>query len=230
MVGYNVQIAVETEHHLIVAHDVTNAGHDRAQLANMAVKAKEALGVDKLDAIADRGYFDSQEILACEEAGITVTLPKPITSEAKANGRFGFVYCADKDVYRCPAGQELNYRFTTTEAGKVLHRYWTTVCEECALKTQCTTGPQRRITRWEHEHVLEAVQERLDQNPEAMRVRRETAEHPFGTLKARMGTTPLLMKTLPKVATEMALSVLAYNFTRVMNILGAKPLMAALAA
>ena len=156
-----------------------------------------------------------------------------MTSGAKSEGRFGkqdFVYCAGKDVYRCPAGQELSYRYTSTEDGKVLHRYWTSVCGECALKPQCTTGPQRRVARWEHEHVLEAVQERLDKNPEAMRVRRETAEHPFGTLKSRMGTTPLLMKTLPKVATEMALSVLAYNFTRVMNIIGAKPLMAALAA
>ena len=233
MVGYNVQIAVDTEHHLIVAHEVTNEGHDRAQLANMAGKAKEALGVEKLDAVADRGYFDSQEILACEQSGVTVTLPKPMTSGAKSEGRFGkqdFVYCAGKDVYRCPAGQELSCRYTSTEDGKVLHRYWTSVCGECALKPQCTTGPQRRVTRWEHEHVLEAVQERLDKNPEAMRVRRETAEHPFGTLKSRMGTTPLLMKTLPKVATEMALSVLAYNFTRVMNIIGAKPLMAALAA
>ena len=215
-----------------MAHEVTNEGHDRAQLADMAVKAKEALGVDELDAIADRGYFDSLEILACEQAGVTVTLPKPITSGSVAKGRFGkqdFVYCAGKDVYRCPADQELSYRYTNTEDGKVLRRYWTTACRSCPLKSQCTTGLERRITRWEHEHVLEAVQERLDKNPEAMRVRRETAEHPFGTLKARMGTTPLLTKTLPKVAAEMALSVLAYNFTRVMNILGVKPLTAAIA-
>jgi transposase len=233
LVGYNVQIAVDTEHHIIVAHEVTNEGHDRAQLANMSTKAKEALGVEKLDAIADRGYFDSLEILACEEAGITVTLPKPMSSEAKANGRFGkedFVYCAGKDLYRCPAGQELSYRYTNSEEGRVLRRYWTTRCGTCPLKPQCTTGKERRITRWEHEHVLEAVQRRLDQHPEAMRVRRETAEHPFGTMKARMGTTPLLMKTLPKVATEIALSVLAYNFTRVMNIIGIKPLIAVIAA
>jgi hypothetical protein len=233
MAGYNLQIAVDTEHHLIVAHEVTNEGHGRAQLANMAAKAKEALGVDELDAVAGRGYFDSLEILACEEAGVTVTLPKPVTSGSVAKGRFGkqdFVYCASKDVYRCPADQELSYRYTNTEDGKVLRRYWTTECGECALKPQCTTGRERRVTRWEHEHVLEAVQRRLDEHPEAMRVRRETAEHPFGTLKARMGTTPLLMKTLPRAATEMALSVLAYNFTRVMNILGIKPLMAAIAA
>jgi len=151
-------------------------------------------------------------ILACHEAGITVTLPKPMTSGAKSDGRFGkqdFVYLADEDVYRCPAGERLTYRYTNEEDGKVLRRYWTTACPECPLKSQCTEGPERRITRWEHEHVLEAVQQRLDANPEAMRQRRETVEHPFGTIKARMGATHFLMKTLPKVASEMALSVLA---------------------
>jgi transposase len=233
MVGYNVQIAVDTENHLIVAHDVTNKGHDRAQLAAMAEKAKQALGVDKLEAVADRGYYDSEEILKCEKAGVAVTMPKPMTSGSGAEGRFtkaDFVYCASKDAYRCPASQELVYHSTNTEDGKALRRYWTTVCGECPLKAQCTTGKERRITRWQHEHVLEAVQQRLDEHPEAMRVRRETAEHPFGTLKARMGTTPLLMKTLPKVATEVALSVLGYNFTRVLNIFGVKPLLEAMAA
>jgi transposase len=233
MVGYNVQIAVDTEHHLIVAHEVTNVGNDTAHLASMAGKAKEALQADKLEAVADRGYFDGEEILACDEAGITVTLPKPMTSEAKANGRFGkqdFVYLPAEDVYRCPAGEHLKYHFTTVERGQTLHRYWTNACQICAIKSQCTTGKERRITRWEHEHVAEAVQQRLDANPQAMRVRRETAEHPFGTLKARMGATHFLMKRLPKVATEMALHVLAYNLTRVMNIIGIKPLMAAIAA
>jgi transposase len=233
MVGYNVQIAVDPENHLIVAHEVTNVGHDRSQLANMAEQAKAVLQADKLEAVADRGYFDGEEILACEEAGITVTLPKPMTSGAKAKGRFGkqdFVYLAGDDVYRCPAGERLTYRYTSEEEGKTLRRYWTTACAACPLKPQCTTGPERRITRWEHEHVIEAVQKRLDENPKAMRVRRETAEHPFGTLKARMGATHFLMKRLPKVATEMALHVLAYNLTRVMNIIGIKPLMAAIAA
>src|SRR6266853_2490323 len=109
-----------------------------------------------------------------------------------------------------------------------LRRYWTTACPRCPLKSRCTTGSERRITRWEHEHVLEAVQRRLDENPQAMRVRRETVEHPFGTLKMRKGATHFLMKRLPKVATDMALHVLAYNLTRVMNIVGIKPLMAAL--
>ena len=231
VVRYNVQVAVDTEHHLIVTHEVTNSGSDRAQLASIAKQAKAVLQSETLDAVADRGYFNSPEILACHEAGITVTLPKPMTSGAKSDGRFGkqdFVYLADEDVYRCPAGERLTYRYTNEEDGKVLRRYWTTACPECPLKSQCTKGPS--ITRWEHEHVLEAVQQRLDANPEAMRQRRETVEHPFGTIKARMGTTHFLMKTLPKVASEMALSVLAYNLTRVMNIVGIKPLMAALQA
>ena len=231
VVGYNVQVAVDTEHHLIVTHEVTNSGSDRSQLANVAKQAKAVLQSEKLEAVADRGYFNSPEILACEEAGITVTLPKPMTSGAKSQGRFGkqdFVYLADEDVYRCPAGKRLTFRYTNEEDGKIMHRYWTTACPGCPLKAQCTTGPERRIPRWEHEHVLEAVQKRLDENPQAMRVRRETVEHPFGTIKARMGATHFAMKTLPKVATEMALSVLAYNLTRVMNIIGIKPLMAAI--
>ena len=231
VVGYNVQVAVETEHHLIVTHEVTNTGSDRAQLANIAKQAKAVLQTDKLEAVADRGYFNSPEILACHEAGITVTLPKPLTSGAKSDGRFGkqdFVYIAEEDVYRCPAGERLPYRYTNEEGGKVLRRYWTNVCPKCPIKSHCTTGPERRIARWEHEHLLEAVQRRLDENPQAMRQRRETVEHPFGTIKARMGATHFLTKTLPKVAAEMALSVLAYNLTRVMNIVGIKPLMAAI--
>jgi len=233
VVGYNVQVAVDTEHHLIVTHEVTNVGNDTAHLANMASQAKAVLGVQKLEAVADRGYFKGEEILACDQAGITVTLPKPMTSGAKAKGRFGkqdFVYLADEDVYRCPAGERLTYRYRNEEDGKTLRRYWTTACVTCPLKSQCTTGTERRIPRWEHEHVLEAVQQRLDENPKAMRVRRETVEHPFGTMKARMGATHFLMKTLPKVTTEMALSVLAYNLTRVMNIVGVKPLIAAIGA
>src|SRR6516164_3060057 len=233
VVGYNVQVAVDTEHHLIVTHEVINVGNDRGQLARMSKQAKEVLEVDELEAIADRGYFDGQEILACEEAGIAVTLPKPMTSGAKAEGRFGkqdFVYLTTEDTYRCPAGEILTYRYTTEEHGQQLRRYWTNACRTCALKSRCTTGVQRRITRWENEHVLEAVQRRLDANPNAMRARRTTVEHPFGTIKARMGATHFLMKRLPRVATEMALHVLAYNLTRVLNIVGIKPMMAAVGA
>jgi DDE family transposase len=233
VVGYNVQVAVETENHLIITHEVTTSGSDRSQLARVGKAAKAVLGTDTLEAVADRGYFNSPEILECHEAGITVTLPKPMTSGAKAAGRFGkqdFVYLPDEDVYRCPAGKQLKYRYSNEEDGKELRRYWTTACPACPLKSKCTTGPERRIPRWEHEHLLDAVQQRLDANPNAMRQRRETVEHPFGTIKARMGATHFLMKTLPKVAAEMALHVLAYNLTRVMNIVGIKPLMAAIRA
>ena len=233
VVGYNVQTAVDTENHIIVAHEVTNVGSDRSQLANTAQAAKSALQTEKLDAVADRGYFNGKEILACEQVGITVTLPKPMTSGAKSEGRFGkqdFVYLPAEDAYRCPVGEKLKYYYTNEEKGQKLRRYWTNACRTCPLKAQCTKGPQRRITRWEHEEVIEAVQQRLDRNPDAMRTRRETVEHPFGTLKMRMGATHFLMKTLPKVAGEMALHVLAYNLTRVMNIMGIKPLLAAIGA
>src|SRR6202040_1247255 len=233
VVGYNVQTAVDTTNHLIVAHEVTNVGTDKSHLANMANQAKAALEAESLEAFADRGYFKGEEIFACEEASITVTLPKPQTSGAKSEGRFGkqdFRYVAEEEVYICPAGEKLAHHFTNEENGLVLRRYWTNACHTCALKAQCTKGPQRRITRWEHEHVVEDVQTRLDKNPDAMRTRRETVEHPFGTLKMWMGATHFLMKTLPKVATEMALHVLAYNLTRVMNIFGIKPFLAAIRA
>jgi transposase len=142
--------------------------------------------------------------------------------------RFRFV--AAEDVYICPAGEKLAYHYTTEEKGLVLHRYWTNACQNCTIKNSCTTGKQRRITRWEHEEIIDAVQRRLDEHPEKMRQRRETVEHPFGTIKARMGATQFLMKTLPRVASEMALHVLAYNLTRVMNIMGIRPLMTAMRA
>ena len=233
VVGYNVQVAVETKHHLIIAHEVTNEGSDRAQLSSVATAAKATLGVEMLDAVADRGYYSGEEILACDKAGITVTLPKPMTSGMLARGRFGkqdFRYLANEDVYICPAGETLPYRYSNEEDGLILRRYWTNACQNCPIKQTCTSGKERRITRWEHEHVLEAVQRRLDEHPEKMRQRRETAEHPFGTMKARMGATHFLMKTLPRVASEMALHVLAYNLTRVMNIMGVRPLIEAIRA
>lgn len=231
VVGYNVQAAVDTKHHLMVAHDVTNVGTDRSQLSAIAKETKATLETDRLDVVADRGYFNSAEILACEEAGITVTLPKPQTSGNKIKGRFvkqDFVYVAGEDVYICPAGERLVYHYTNEQDGLALRRYWTNVCQRCAIKDQCTTGKERRITRWEHEYVLEAVQQRLDKHPEKMRVRRETVEHTFGTIKSWMGSTHFKMKTLKRVATEMALHVLAYNLKRVMNILGINPLIEAM--
>jgi transposase len=233
VVGYNVQVAVDTKHHLIVTHEVTNVGTDRSQLANVAKETKTTLEATSLDVVADRGYFSSGQILACEEAGITVTLPKPMTSNSKTEGRFGkqdFRYLLKEDVYICPAGERLAYSFTTEENELVLRRYSTNACQRCAIKQSCTTGKERRITRWEHEHLLETVQRRLDEHPEKMRQRRETVEHPFGTIKARMGATHFLVKTLPRVAAEMALHVLAYNLTRVMNIMGIQPLIAAMRA
>ncbi len=232
-VGYNVQCAVETKHHLIVAHEVTNAVHDRHQLASMAQQAKEALGADTVEALADRGYYDGKEILACGQAGVTAYVPRFSTSGAKAEGRFGkqdFVYKADEDVYLCPAGKRLTYRYTNEEDGKALRRYWTTACSACPLKEQCTTGKERRISRWEHEAVLEAAQDRLDRKPDAMTERRSTVEHPFGTLKFWMGQAHFLMKRLRNVKTEMSLHVLSYNMKRVMKILGVSGLLQAMQA
>jgi transposase len=233
IVGYNVQSAVDTKHHLIVAHEVTNVGSDRSQLSNMSEQARTAIGSETIEAVADRGYFNGEEIRTCEEAGITVYLPKPMTSGIDAKGRFGkqdFVYVAADDVYLCPAGERLTYHFTNEEDGKKLRRYWTTGCQACTIKSRCTTGKERRISRWEHEDILEIVQARLDRSPDKMRLRRQTVEHPFGTIKSWMGSTHFQMKTLKNVGTEMALHVLAYNMKRVMSILGVGGLMEAIRA
>jgi transposase len=232
-VGYNVQTAVDTKNHLIVAHEVTNVGHDRAQLADMAGLAREACGKKTLTALADRGYFNGEEILRCEETGITALVPKPLTSGSRADERFDkrdFVYNARRDEYRCPAGERAIWRMTTIEHGQTLHRYWPSACPRCPIKAKCTTGDYRRITRWEHEKVLETMQRRLDRTPEASRLRRQTVEHPFGTLKAWMGSTHFLTRTLPRVRTEMSLHVLAYNLKRAMKILGTGSLIHAIRA
>ncbi|MDB5825032.1 MAG: transposase [Herminiimonas sp.] len=178
MVGYNVQTAVDTTHHLIVAHEVTNIGNDRGQLANMAQQAREATGIEKLAVVADRGYFSGEEVLACDQAGITTYVPKPLTSGAKADGRFGkqdFVYMPDRDEYRCPAGHAMTRRFETVDKGLIINVYATPECRRCLLKPDCTTGPERRIRRWENEAVIDAMQERLSKAPEQMRWRRQTA-------------------------------------------------------
>ncbi len=233
IVGYNVQIAVDAKHHLIVAHEVTNAGSDRAQLATMAQLAQDVMGHGELTVLADRGYFSGWEIHACEQGGIVPYVPKPLTSGAKSEGRFGkqdFVYLPEQDAYRCPAGETLTWRFNREEDGKLLRHYWTTKCPQCAIKAKCTTGGQRRVKRWEHEGVLDTMQKRLDQMPNAMQLRRQTAEHPFGTIKGWMGATHFLTRRLKRVSTEMSLQVLAYNMKRVIAILGVKPLMAAIRA
>jgi transposase len=231
IVGYNVQTAVETKHHLIVAHEVTNVGTDRDQLSSMAKFARTAVEVQDLTVIADRGYFKAEEILACHEAGITAIVPKTVTSRAKAEGRFDradFIYDADKNEYRCPAGQRLIWRFAAIQEGLKQHRYRSSHCKQCAIKDQCTPGVQRRVTRWEHEEVLEAMQARLDQAPESMRLRRQTAEHPFATIKSWMGSAHFLTRTLDRVRTEMSLHVLAYNLKRVMKLLGNETLIEAM--
>ena len=155
-----------------------------------------------------------------------------MTSNAKAEGRFGkqdFVYIAADDVYICPARERLTYRSTSNDGGKMMRRYWTNACRACALKSKCTPYTERRVSRWEYEAVLETVQARLDHHPEKMTMRRSTAEHPFGTIKCWMGWTHFLTKRLPKVSTEMALNVLAYNMKRVMAIIGVGGLLEALA-
>jgi len=222
-VGYNVQSAVDTKHHLIVTHKVTNIGIDKDQLSPMAGQARDALDARTIEVLADKGYFNGVEIAACEDAGIEVYVPKRATSNARAQGRFDkdeFIYDRKNDHYVCPAEQRLTRRMTVEEKGRMMHVYWASTCGDCPLKRDCTTGKQRRVKRWEREDVLERAKARLDSFPGAMQQRRETAEHPFGTIKAWMGATHFKMKTLAHVATEMALHVLAYNIKRVIAILG----------
>ncbi len=232
MVAYNVQTAVDTLNHLIVAHEVTNTANDRGQLSAMARDARNAMGAEgEFTVLADKGYFKGEDILACHEAGITPYVPKPQTSNNKADGLFDksdFIYEANKNEYRCPAGETLKYRFTAFEQGKTLHTYWSSNCQSCALKPQCTPAKQRRVKRWEHEAVLDDMQERLDTVQNAMLIRKQTAEHPFGTIKSWMGATHFLTKSLDRVGTEMSLHVLAYNLKRVIQIMGAKQLMQAM--
>jgi transposase len=223
LVGYNVQAAVDTQHHLVVAHEVVTSGSDRGQLSNMAFKAREATGDASLEAIADRGYFKSNEIRACELEGINTYVPKPMTSNSKAQGRFSkldFVFIAKDNEYLCPAGQLLPYRSSTIEDGMKINVYWSSNCGSCARKAQCTTGKERRVRRWEYEEVLDTVQTRIDNNRDKMKLRRCTVEHVFGTVKSWMGSGHFTMKGLAHVSTEISLHVLAYNMRRVMAILG----------
>jgi transposase len=231
IVGYNVQTAVDAKNHLIVAHKVTNDGIDRSQLSAMAQQARTAIGTDSLTVVADRGYFKGEEILACHEAGITAIVPKTMTSAAKADGRFDkadFIYDATSNEYQCPASQRLIWRFSSIEHGMKMDRYWSSHCPRCEIKEQCTPSDYRRVSRWEHQAVLDDMQTRLDQAPESMRIRRQTVEHPFGTLKLWMGSAHFLTRTLDQVSTEMGLHVLAYNLKRVMKIMGNGALMEAM--
>lgn len=235
LVGYNAQCAVDTETHIIVTHDVTNKGFDRDQLSPMAMAmaAKDALGRDKLHALADKGYYSGVEIAACDKAGITVTMPRPETSGNRIKGMYvkaDFKYDANRDVYICPTGEKLTYRYTREEDGLQVARYWTNECQNCPVNSRCTTGTERRVTRWEYEHLVDEMRDRLRSAADPMTLRRSTVEHPFGTTKAWMGTTHFLMRRLKNVRTEMALNVLDYNIKRMVALVGIKGLMAAMPA
>jgi transposase len=233
-VGYNLQAAVDTDSHIIVAHEVINLGHDRTSLANMGHQAREATGANVLTVLADRGYFSGPEVLACEEIGIVPILPKPLTSGAKVDGRWGkqdFVYQPESDTYRCPVGETMTKRFSSLEHGMTLHGYATPACRSpCIAKANCTAGIERRIKRWEHEEVIEAMQARLDRMPGAMRVRRRTVEHVFGTIKDWMGRSHFKTRRLENVATETSLHILAYNIKRAIALLGTTRLIGAMQA
>jgi len=232
-VGYNVQTAVDSKHHLIVAHEVTNAPSDRSQLASIADQAKTALDAKTLTVVADPGYYKGEEIVACKKKGIQALVKKVDTSGKRAKGQYtrsDFRYDAEQDEYVCPAEERMPYKFTTEEKGKTLRVYMTFKCPDCPLKAKCTTGKERRIRRWVNEHWLEAAAADLQKNPDAMRQRKQIVEHPFGTIKHWMGSTHFLMKRLPNVQTEMSLHVLAYNLRRAINVLGVPAIVAKLQA
>jgi transposase len=233
-VGYNVQIAVDTEHHLIVAHEVINQGYDRHQLAPMALKAQQATGCEQVTALADRGYFSGDQVLSCEGTGVVPIMPKTLTSSGAKRGFFtrqDFIYNAEHDHYTCPAGAKLTKAKRRADHTEDFDFYrHLSACFTCPLRPRCTPTKLRRIKRWENEDVLDRMQDRLDRMPDAMGVRRQTVEHPFGTLKAWMGATHFLTRTLDKVRTEMSLHILAYNLKRMIAIFGAGPLMAAIRA
>jgi transposase len=227
-VSYNVQTAVDSKHHLIAAHEVTNAPSDRSQLASMADQAKTALDAEALTVIADPGYYKGEEIVDCYAAGIKALVPKTDSSHSKAKGRYSkadFRYDAQHNEYICPAGQRLTYRFDSVEHDKRLWVYETNQCTSCPIQTKCTTSNAKRIKRWEKEDILDAADALLKQNPDAMRQRKQLVEHPYGTIKHWMGSTHFLMKRLPNVQAEMSLHVLAYNMRRAINVLGVAKIM-----
>jgi transposase len=231
-VCYNVQTAVDDKHKLIIAHDVTNHVTDRDCLSPMAKAANEVVGAADLQVIADQGYYNGPEIAACLDAGITPTVPRPITS---ANAKLGlftkddFTYEAPSDRYRCPAGEILTYRFSTVEQGRGMRYYSTSACRGCALKARCTRNKEsRRITRWEQEGILDAMEQRLNAHPELRARRKAIVEHPFGSMKRGMDQGYFLMRGLEKVKSEFSLTVLAYNLKRVINLVGVPRMIAAL--
>jgi len=232
MVGYNVQSAVDAKHHLIVAHDVSKVGSDRQQLSKMAQQAKETLGTKKLTVVADKGYYNGDELRECELSNIVAYVAKPRTSPNKAKGYFDrsrFKYISDDDEYECPAGERLTYRTSYTADGKKIRRYWSSTCRSCAIKAQCTNGKERRVNRWVHEDVLERAAKRLRRRPEVMLARRSLVEHPFGTLKSWTNSNHFLTKRLSGVSTETSLQILAYNMKRAINLVGTRKIMETIA-
>jgi len=231
VVGYNAQLAVDAKHKLIAAADVTNDVTDYRQLANVALEAKANLQLQQTEVVADKGYYNATEVSRCVEQNITPHLPKADTSANTKQGLFGksqFHYDAQKDVYVCPAAQELTYRFATFELGRGLRYYRARACKGCALKPQCTRNQgNRTITREDNEHLMEAMAERMKREPQKFRLRKTLAEHPFGTIKRWMGCTHFTLKGLEKVRTEWSLITLAYNLKRVLNLVSVKQLIAA---
>ncbi|MBF7013736.1 IS1182 family transposase [Novosphingobium resinovorum] len=224
VVGYNVQAAVDTEHHLIIAHEVVNEGSDRAQLVPMGRVALYAAGTPDLTVLADRGYYSRDQILECQSTGVLPCVPKVDTSGRSKLGLFArpdFVYDVVHDRYRCPAGAHLTRsKVRSDREGEIGHYRNLAACHSCQLRPRCTPEKVKRVKRWAHEAVLDEMQMRLDQLPDAMGIRRQTVEHVFGTLKAWMGSTPFLTRTLKNVRTEMSLSVLAYNMKRMIQMIG----------
>jgi len=239
VVAYNVQIAVDAKYKLIAAYEVTNDTNDLRQLTHMATQAKQALQVEELEVVADAGYYDGDEVAACQAQGIEVYVPKPTnSSKSLSQGLFSkqdFVYDAALDAYRCPAGQLLTYRFTATQQqGRALKHYYTSIpaCANCALRAKCTTrtddGP-RQVTRLVNEGALERMAQRMAAQPHKFSLRKQLAEHPFGTLKRAWNSDHLLLRGLSKVNAEGALKMLAYNLRRAISVLGVPALMASLA-
>lgn len=199
-------------------------------LTPMTTQAKAVLKRNDLHVLADKGYFSGREILACHQAGITTTVPRPDTSGSRSEGRYvkaDFANEAEADVYRCPAGEALTYRYTTEEDGLQLRRYWTTACHRCELKSRCTTSKERRVTRWEQEHLVEESNARRRSASVPMMIRRSTVEHSFGTFKAWMGPNHFLTRRLKNVRTEFALNLLAYNIKRMVSLIGIQGLIEA---
>jgi hypothetical protein len=231
-VAYNVQISVDEKHKLILDHEVTNEVTDRNLLSQMAKRAKEALGVDEIEVLADMGYYDGQQVKDCLEEGITPYIPKADTSANKKLGLFSksdFSYDPEQDCYWCPAGQELTFRFQTTEKDRDIKYYASSACSQCPIKAQCTRSKDgRRISRWVYEEVLEEMEHRVNADPEKVKLRKQLAEHPFGTIKHHWDQGHFLMRKLPNVGSEMSLSVLAYNLKRTIQILGIPKMMEAL--